>query len=80
MKIHLANNLQYLREEKKKKSQPKVCADISEKLGITLKKTTYSHWEVGRAEPSLTMLWYLASYYEVSVEDLLYKDLEGINH
>lgn len=67
----VAKNLTFLRQKKKKTL--KEMADL-----LTLKsKSSYKAYEEGRALPDIHKIMKLASYFDVSVEELIYKDIEN---
>jgi len=43
--------------------------DVAEGIGITFQ--TYSSYETGKSNPTPEMLWRLADYFDVSVDELL---------
>ena len=59
-------NLRTLRVQKNLSQQ-----DIADRLSIN--RTTYTKWELGVSEPSLTMLLKLAEIYDVGCNRLLEK-------
>lgn len=59
-------NLRTLRVQKNLSQQ-----DIADRLSIN--RTTYTKWELGVSEPSLTMLLKLAEIYDVDCNQLLEK-------
>ena len=59
-------NLRTLRVQKNLSQQ-----DIADRLSIN--RTTYTKWELGVSEPSLTMLLKLAEIYDVDCNRLLEK-------
>lgn len=64
----LRSNLKYLRE-KKKLAQDK----IAKVLGVS--RSTYANYENEQSEPLASQLLKLAQYYNVSIDDLLTKDI-----
>jgi transcriptional regulator with XRE-family HTH domain len=70
MDTFFSQNLQYLRKQLDGKiSQEKLAEEVD------LKKSTLGSYESGRAEPRYADLIKLASYFNVSVDDMLTKDL-----
>ncbi|HRH33856.1 MAG TPA: LexA family transcriptional regulator [Catalimonadaceae bacterium] len=71
--MSFSNNLKYLRKNRK----PKVTqSEMSELLGVSV--STYGAYEEGRAEPKLDNLRKLASFFRVSMEQLLHDDLSRV--
>lgn len=66
-------NLRTLRVQKNLSQQ-----DIADRLSIN--RTTYTKWELGVSEPSLTMLLKLAEIYDVDCNRLLEKTRVRIKH
>lgn len=64
MNIFLSENLRKLRKEKESTQE-----DLAEHLGITMQAV--SKWERGEGYPDITLLPAIASYYNVSIDDLL---------
>jgi transcriptional regulator with XRE-family HTH domain len=67
--MYLGKNLRYLRKQKGLTQ-----SDIADKLDI--KRTMISAYEEGRSEPKLASLNILASVFNVSVDELLNRDIE----
>lgn len=67
--MYLGKNLRYLRKQKGLTQ-----ADIANKLDI--KRTMISAYEEGRSEPKLASLNILAETFNVTVDDLLNRDIE----
>jgi len=44
-------------------------SEIAKRLGIT--RSAYTYYETGRSEPSISSLIILASFYEISLDDLI---------
>jgi len=44
-------------------------SEIAKRLGIT--RSAYTYYETGRSEPSIASLIILASFYEISLDDLI---------
>ncbi|MFD2034804.1 XRE family transcriptional regulator [Belliella marina] len=65
----LSKNLKHLRT-----SQNLTQAELSEKLGV--QRTMISAYEDGRSEPKLTALTVMAELFNVSMDELLYHDIE----
>ena len=62
----LSDNIKHLRKEKN------VTQDVlAKELNVSLK--TVSHWETGYTEPSVAQLIQLASFFDVSVDELVGK-------
>jgi phage repressor protein C with HTH and peptisase S24 domain len=70
MDTFFSQNLQYLRKSLEGKVSQEKMADE-----LDIKKSTLSSYESGRAEPRYSDLLRLATYFKVSVDDLLTKDL-----
>lgn len=68
--MSFSNNLKYLRKNRKPKVTQSEMADL---LGISV--STYGSYEEGRAEPKLDNLRKLASFFSVSMEQLLHAHL-----
>ena len=66
--LYLAQNLKYLREQKGLNQ-----ADLAKILGV--KQPTVGNWEVGKREPDIDMLIRLAEYFDVTLDDIVLKDL-----
>lgn len=49
-------------------------ADVASMLGIS--RQTYSHYETGRRKPSTDMLYKLAGYYKISIDDLMHLTID----
>lgn len=67
--IYLSSNIKFLRAQHKKTQN-----DLAKLCGK--KNTAISNWEKGIREPSSIDLAILANYFNVSVDDLLLKDLK----
>lgn len=67
--MYLGKNLRYLRKQKGLTQ-----ADIAEQLDV--KRTMISAYEEGRSEPKLVSLNILANLFNVSVDELLNRDIE----
>ena len=65
METHLADNLKFLRQNRKQ-SQEALAAILE------VKRTTYSAYELGKAEPNLTTLLKIAEWAQLSSDCLLY--------
>lgn len=66
--MFLAENLKFLRKLKQLSQE-----DVSKKLGLT--RSSYSGYENGVAEPNLDTLVVLGSFYKVSLEELVKKNI-----
>ena len=62
----LSNNIKNLRKEKNVTQEV-----LAKELNVSLK--TVSHWETGYTEPSVAQLIQLASFFDVSVDELVGK-------
>lgn len=71
-KTYLSSNLKYLRE-KNGKSLNEV-ASICDKTDVAI-----HYWENGSREPSAVDIAKLSNYFDVSIDDLLSKDLRFYN-
>jgi transcriptional regulator with XRE-family HTH domain len=69
--MYLGKNLRYLRKQKGLTQ-----SDIAEKLDI--KRTMISAYEEGRSEPKLASLNILASTFNISLDELLNRDIESL--
>lgn len=71
-KIYFSSNLKYLRTINHK---------TLEEIGNIVDKTksTISKWEKGTREPYATDVYTIARYFDVSVDDLIFKDLRFID-
>lgn len=49
--------------------------EIAEAIGVS--RATYSHYETGRSEPAIATLVKIAELFDVSLDDLLGKDVAG---
>ncbi len=56
-------NLKNMRVEKKVSQ-----SGLAKTMGVT--QQCVSEWELGRTEPTLTYLWRLADYFDVSIDEL----------
>ena len=70
--MNVGNNLKILRKLKKQSQEEAATA-----LGMT--RSTYSGYENGVAQPNLDGILALANYYDVSIDNLLRKDFEGLS-
>lgn len=72
MELHLKENLKSLRERKRLNQ-----TELSKLLGI--KTTAYNNFETGfTKQPSFVVLRQIAKFHNVSLEDLIFKDLENV--
>lgn len=67
--ISIGNNIRYLRTQRGYSQE-----DLAEKLGYK-SYTTITKWESGVSEPTLKKVNEIASFFNLSVNDLCYKDL-----
>lgn len=65
----LAKNIRFLRAEKGMTQ-----TDLSEKLGV--QRTMISAYEDGRSEPKLSALTVISELFELSLDDLLHRDIQ----
>lgn len=65
----LSVNLRYLRETRTEFKQK----DFAKEVGLG--GTTYANYETGHSEPSFLVLKKIIEYYDISADDVLYKDL-----
>lgn len=72
MPTHLSTNLALLRKRKGRSQQ-----DVADVLDI--RRSRYSGYELGTAEPSLDILVQLATYMNVSVHRLLIQDMRDLS-
>jgi transcriptional regulator with XRE-family HTH domain len=66
--IHFARNIKLLRK-RRERSQEEVA------IALDLKRSTWSGYEIGTAEPSLTVLLKISGYFKVTIDKLLKHDL-----
>ncbi len=57
-------NLKQLRLSKKLKQ-----VELANKLMVTQRKVSY--WELGMVEPDIDMLWLIADFFDVSIDELV---------
>jgi transcriptional regulator with XRE-family HTH domain len=67
--MHLGRNIKFLR-----KTKPYTQEELAVRLGV--KRTMISAYEDGRSEPKLQTLQKLGEIFELSIDDLLHRDLE----
>ena len=67
-----SKNLQYLRKEKRITQ-----AELATRIGVD--QTTIGRWEDGNREPTIGNVSNIADYFNVSIPDLLDKDLSKEN-
>jgi transcriptional regulator with XRE-family HTH domain len=68
MQNRLAENIRLLRQQKNLTQA--ALAEV-----FDLNRTTVSAWEDGRAEPRVALLLALASYFEITLDVLIFSDL-----
>lgn len=68
IKIHLAENLKFLRG-KRNKNQERMAAEFN------LKRITYSKYEEDSSTPKIITLIKMSRYFKISIDDLLTKNL-----
>lgn len=68
--MYFAKNMRYLRKKK-----GKTLEDVA-KIFDYKSYTTIQKWELGISEPSLGTAYEICNYFEVSLNDMVYKDLE----
>ena len=70
LNLYLSSNIKYLRQVRGKTQEDlaKIC---------NKKNTAISNWENGIREPSAIDLARLANYFNVSIDDLVIKDLKN---
>ena len=71
--MYLAQNIRYLRKSRNLSQE-----ELSDKLGYK-SYTTIQKWEMGASEPSISMLHTIADLFQVSINDIVYKNLEYMN-
>ena len=71
--MYLAQNIRYLRKSRSLSQE-----ELSNKLGYR-SYTTIQKWEMGASEPSISMLRTIADLFQVSINDIVYKDLARMN-
>ena len=64
-KTHFASDIYHIRTDKLRLTQQQV----ADALGIS--RSAYAYYEIGGSEPSLSVLWELAQYFQVSADSLL---------
>ena len=64
MKIIFGQVLRSLRETEKLKQ-----SELAEKLDVTQRKVSY--WENDQVEPSLSELWKIADFFNLSIDELI---------
>lgn len=69
--MYLAQNLKYLREQRGLKQQ-----ELADILGV--KQSTVGNWEAGKREPEINMLVCIAEYFNVSLDNLVLKELKPL--
>ena len=70
--LYIATNLQYLRKQHNKTQK-----DIGDLCGKTY--TAVSNWEQGIREPDTIDLGIIANYFNLTVDDIMFKDLKVQN-
>ena len=70
--MYLAQNIRYLRKSRNLSQE-----ELSDKLGYK-SYTTIQKWEMGASEPSISMLHTIADLFQVSINDIVYKNLEYV--
>ena len=70
--LYFAKNIRYLRKGKRLTQEKAAVA-----LGLT--RTTYANYEAAGAEPGLQTLLKISSFFGVSIDDLLSKNIEMEN-
>lgn len=68
MKNNFAQNVKELRIQKGLKQ-----LDVAKALYTTQRKVSY--WETGKIEPDIDTLWALAEFYDITVDELIGKDI-----
>ncbi|MCM1219408.1 MAG: helix-turn-helix domain-containing protein [Lachnospiraceae bacterium] len=71
--INIGNNIRYLRTQHGYSQE-----DLAEKMGYK-SYTTITKWESGVSEPTLKKANEIAAFFNLSVNDLCYKDLAAMN-
>ena len=66
--LHLVDNIKYLRARKGLSQQR-----LADALGVT--RARYSKYEYSQAEPPLELVVKLSSFFGISIDDLLSKDM-----
>lgn len=67
--MYLAQNIQYLRINANKSQ-----ADFAECIGVS--SGAVGMWETGKREPALEMIIKIAGFFEVSLDDLILRELK----
>lgn len=71
--MFFSKNLKHLRRKKNKQTQE----SLAKNLGVT--RSVISSYEDGRAEPSITTLTRIATYFQVSIDNLTNLDLANVD-
>lgn len=77
MPHRLAENLMYLRSHYSKLSQQKFVWDLETFQSVVISRACYGSYEEGRSEPSVSLLKCIADYYEISIDDLCFRDFRS---
>ena len=72
-KVYLTSNLKYLR-----KANKKTLYDIAKTMDKSY--ATIHYWETGQRDMYAMDLWNISHYYNVSMDDLVFKDLRNDNN
>lgn len=75
---NLARNIIFLR--KKQGHTQTTFAEKLEKAGVYITRSAVSAYEEGRVEPNITTIKNLAKYFNLSIEQLVFGDLEKENN
>ncbi|PWT71254.1 MAG: hypothetical protein C5B59_18610 [Bacteroidetes bacterium] len=67
----LPKNLRYLRKRRSERQ-----ADVAKQ--VKKRQNTIGNWENGISEPSIRELYLLSGYFDVSLDDLVFADLEKL--
>lgn len=68
MEIKLSENLKLMMKEQELKQTM-----LAEKIGVA--QSAISAWLSGKKEPSITSLWKLADFFDVSIDELIGRKL-----
>lgn len=67
--MYLGKNVKHLRKQRKMNQH-----ELGDVIGVT--NSQIGGYEIGRSQPSLEALVKLSEYFDIAIDDLLFKDLE----
>ena len=67
--MYFSNNIKYLRKNKN-------LGQIQFAEHFNVKPSTISGWETGKSKPSFDVLIELSKFFQVNLDDLVFKDME----